>query len=151
MIGDQRVTLDTNILIYAVDLDSGSKHRTALDLLGMMARLEGVLTLQALGEFYYATTRKRLLSRTDAKAFVNDWRAVYTVVAASEADLMTAIEMVAQHSLSFWDALLCATARQAGCGYIISENMHHGHRVGGVEIIDPFSDEGRATIAELMA
>lgn len=45
------------------------------------------------------------------------------------------------HSVSFWDAMLLAAARQDGCSAVISENMRHGRRLGGVEIINPFADD----------
>ena len=138
MTGDSLVTLDTNILIYAIDRDAGPKHPVALQAMGEAARQNGILTLQALGEFFHATTRKGILAQEEAVDYINDWRAVFSVVAAGETALLEAMEAVREHGFSFWDAMLWATARQAGCAVILSENMQHGRKVGGVEIVNPF-------------
>ena len=48
-----------------------------------------------------------------------------------------AIDAVHEHGLSFWDAMIWATARQAGCSTVLSEDMQDGQRLGGVEFVDP--------------
>lgn len=142
---EDRITLDTNILVYAVDLDAGEKNEKARSLMGAAARIDSYLTVQALGEFFHATTRKKLLGHEEAERFIEEWRSVFTIIAASEAALMTATKAVREHGISFWDAMLWATVRQAGCTHILSEDMQHGRNLGGVEIIDPF-DEGAAGV-----
>ncbi len=132
-------TIDTNILIYAVDRAAGAKHEAALGLVAETARRHGLLTLQVLGEFFYATMRKGVLTHQEAAVYVADWRAVFPVVAANEAALAEAIGAVSDHGFSFWDAMLWATARQAGCGRILSEDMQHGRKLDGVEIVNPFT------------
>ena len=54
---DERFTLDTNILVYAVDRDAGERHDTAIDLVDNTVRQDCILTLQALSAFLYAVTR----------------------------------------------------------------------------------------------
>lgn len=53
--------------------------------------------------------------------------------------LVDAINAVDEHCISFWDAMLWATARQAGCSTVFSEHMQHGRRLGGVEFVNPFA------------
>ena len=142
---EDRITLDTNILVYAVDLDAGEKNETARSLMGAAARKDSYLTVQALGEFFHATTRKKLLGTEEAERFIEEWRSVFSIIVASEAALMTATKAVREHGISFWDAMLWATVRQAGCTHILSEDMQHGRNLGGVEIINPF-DEGAADV-----
>ncbi len=144
------LTIDTNILIYAIDLDAGEKHERARALMSAVARADGALTLQALGEFFHATTRKKLLSAEKAERYINDWQVVFPIVAADETALIMAIGATREHVLFFWDALLWATARLAGCTVIVSEDMQHGRDLGGVEVIDPFSEPGGSKLAELL-
>jgi len=145
MIVEDRITLDTNILVYAVDLDAGEKNETAQFLMGAVARKDSYLTVQALGEFFHATTRKKLLSYEEAERYIEEWRSVFSIIVAGEVALMTATKVVKDHSISFWDAMLWATVRQAGCTHILSEDMQHGRNLGGVEIINPFN-EGTADV-----
>lgn len=145
-----RFTLDTNILVYAVDRDGGERHRRSMELVGRAAQRDCVLTLQSLAEFYHATTRKNLLEASDSGGFVRDWLEVFEVASAGSAALDDAMSAVDEHRLSFWDALLWATARQAGCSAIVSEDMQHGRRLGGVEFVNPFAPEAAATMATLL-
>lgn len=100
-----------------------------------------MLTLQALGEFFHATTRKRIAARHDAAAQVRDLLAIFPTVAADADAFGAALAGAERGNSSFWDGLLVATAARAGCAYLLSENMQHGARVDGAEILDPFSGE----------
>jgi len=46
---------------------------------------------------------------------------------------------------SYWDALLVATAAEAGCGLILTEDLADGGKLGGVEIHNPFDSAGGLT------
>ncbi len=41
----ERWSLDTNILVYAIDCDTGEKHRIAVELLDALAERDCVLSL----------------------------------------------------------------------------------------------------------
>lgn len=145
-----RFSLDTNILVYAVDRDAGERHEHARELMGRAARRDCVLTVQALAEFFHATTRKNLLEPSRASAFVRDWLDVFPVAAADEAALADAMNAVDEHRLSFWDAMLWATARLVGCSVILSEDMQDGRRLSGVEVVNPFAADATARLGPLL-
>ena len=42
------------------------------------------------------------------------------------------------HSLSFWDALIWAAAKENGVGLIYTEDFQHGRDVEGVRFENPF-------------
>ena len=46
---------------------------------------------------------------------------------------------------SYWDALLVATAAEAGCRLILTEDLADGTTLGGVTIHNPFTAGGRLT------
>jgi len=150
MTAKTRFSLDTNILVYAVDRDAGDRHDRAKVLIGAAARRDCVLTVQALAEFFHATTRKHLLAASLASAFVRDWLDVFPIAAADADALTDAMDAVAEHRLSFWDAMLWATARKAGCAVILSEDMQHGRSLSGVEFINPFADDTMQQLAVLL-
>ncbi len=145
-----RFSLDTNILVYAVDRDAGERHDRSRVILGRAARRDCVLTLQALAEFFHATTRKNLLPLSRASAFVRDWLDVFQVASADAAALVDAMDAVEEHRLSFWDAMLWATARRCGCSVILSEDLRDGRRLSGVEIINPFTAASAHRLAPLL-
>jgi predicted nucleic acid-binding protein len=43
-----------------------------------------------------------------------------------------------QHRLSFWDALIVRAALVSGCARLYSEDLQHGWRVEGLEVVNPF-------------
>lgn len=145
-----RFSLDTNILVYAVDRDAGERHRRSRELVGRAALSDCVLTMQSLAEFFHATTRKNLLEPEPAGAFVRIWLEVFPVTSADESGLVDAMDAVGEHRLSFWDARLWAAARQAGCSAILSEDMQHGRRLGGVEFVNPFAADAAARLGALL-
>ena len=145
-----RFSIDTNILVYAVDRDAGERHERSRELVGRAARRDCVLTVQALAEFFHATTRKNLLKPGRASAFVRDWLDVFHVTSADDTALTDAIDAVEEHRLSFWDAMLWATARQIGCSAILSEDMQDGRRLSGVEFINPFAADATTRLEALL-
>ncbi|MDE0060022.1 MAG: PIN domain-containing protein [Defluviicoccus sp.] len=145
-----RFSLDTNILVYAVDRDAGERHRVSRELIGRAARCDCVLTVQALAEFFHATTRKNLLDPERAGAFLRGWRDVFEVTAADDSALIDAVDAVGEHRFSFCDAMLWSTARRSGCSAILTENMQHGRRLGGVAFLNPFAADAATRLAPLL-
>lgn len=135
----ERVTLDTNVLVYAADEDAGERQAQAREVVSRAARHHDCfLTLQTLSEFFASTTRKGKLSVADASAAVADYQDLFPVVAATPDSLRMAIGAVERHSLSFWDAMQWAVARQAGATLLLSEDLQDGRELEGVLFRDPF-------------
>ena len=133
----ERITLDTNILIYAIDRDAGERHQKAMTLIREVAYLDCVLALQVLSEFFAAVTRKGKLSLTDARTYIQDWQLIFPTVLPTPTTLTRAIAAVEQHNLSFWDAMLWATAKQAGVTILLSEDFQHDRELEGVRFQNP--------------
>jgi predicted nucleic acid-binding protein len=130
---------------------AGERHERALQILDMAVRRQCVLTLQALAEFFHATTRKRMAARAEAAAQLRDWTTEFPTVSADSAALWTALEFVVDGRFGWWDALLLATAERHGCEVLLSEDMQDGVRFGGVTVLDPFAgDELPEAVAALL-
>ena len=135
----KRISLDANILFYAIDSDAGERHHLAQEVVARAAReLDCVLTLQALCEFVAAATRKGKLSIAQAAEQVADWQILFPVVSTRPESLHRALQAVEQHNLSFWDALLWAVAREAGVQLLLSEDFQHQRVLDGVQFWNPF-------------
>jgi len=136
-----RLTLDTNILIYAIDRDAKDKHKRATSIVEQAIGLDCVLTLQSLCEFYAAATRKKYASHNEVSSFIKELMVVFPIVESSKKTLSSALMMMEAHSLSFWDTMLWATAKEYGCSLIISEDFQDNFTLGGVRIRNPFYSE----------
>ena len=69
----QRFSVDTNILIYSIDMDAGTRHEQARAVMDALPDADCVLTLQALAEFFHAVTRKDKMPAAEAAGMVRDW------------------------------------------------------------------------------
>lgn len=145
-----RFTFDTNVLVYAVDRDAGDRHRIALDLVRRARGKDFVITLQALAELFRALTGKGKAAPAQAAAIVHAWRDVAPVFAADDMCLVDAMDAVADHSWSFRDAMMWATAKRAGCRLLISEDGQDGRALGGVTIINPFLATPSPLLAQVL-
>jgi predicted nucleic acid-binding protein len=137
----ERLTLDANILFYTIDADAGERQEKAREIVRLAALADCFLTLQTLSEFFAATTRKSKLTATQAAAHVEDWQALFPVVAATPGSLRLAMRAVEQHNLSFWDAMQWAVAKQAGATLLLSEDLQHDRELEGVRFRNPFVAE----------
>jgi len=130
--------LDTNVLLYADDLDAGDKRVRAQQVLReAMSSGEGVLSTQVLQEFFVIATRKLGVEPAMARRKV-ELLAEMDLVRVDLAMILAAIDLSRLHSFSFWDALIVRTAAAAGCGLLLSEDLQHGQVVDGVRIENPF-------------
>ena len=134
----ERFSLDSNVLVYAVNASSPDRHRRAVDIVKASIRRDCVLTLQALVEFYHAATRKRYMSPRDAAAKVEELGGVFPLTVAMYHNVLSALPAAVSARSSIWDVLLLATVEEAGCTLLLSENMGDGARYGKVAVVNPF-------------
>ena len=144
-VDSHRFTLDTNILVYALDGTAGIRHPLAQQIIQRAAHFDCFLTLQAVSEFYAVVTRKRLVNPQDAVAQAVDWLELFPCVATSATAVRAALADAAAGRASYWDALLAATAGEAGCLLMLTEDLGDGTELGGVRIHNPFGAAGSLT------
>ena len=149
----ERFTIDTNILIYAKSRAEGRRHDIAADIVLRAAVLPCLLTLQTISEVYAAVRRKRLLPGAAAAAYATELLDMFSTVTSSPTAIRVALGLAGSGRASYWDALLLATAAEAGCTTILSEDMADGVTLAGVRILNPFTaaDELPAPVAALLA
>jgi predicted nucleic acid-binding protein len=141
----ERFTLDTNLLVYSVDRASASKHRLALEIVDRAPDVDCWLTLQAVSEFYSAVTRKAIMPPSRAAALGGSWLTLFQCAVVSASAVRTALADAVVGRASYWDALLVATAAEAGCKLILTEDIADGSTFGGVAIHNPFAAGGGLT------
>jgi predicted nucleic acid-binding protein len=132
-----RVFVDTNILVYAHDLDAGEKHERAKQRVTELWRsaTSPTVSVQVLQELFVNLQRKGV-PRDAARELVEDylqWR----VVENTGDLLLEGIAAMDRWSLTFWDALIVAAARKAGAKELWSEDLNVGQDYGGVKVVNP--------------
>jgi predicted nucleic acid-binding protein len=145
------ITFDTNILVYTLQTPGNAKLDRAHDLVDRGTRHESlVLVLQSLTEFSYVTLRKLGMDVVSVQRHVDAFRRAAPVHAPLEADLVAALELVRRHRISFWDALMCATAERVGLSYLLTEDLQDGRRLGNLTIVNPFRPENSRLIDRIL-
>lgn len=137
---NDRTFVDTNVLIYAHDVDAKAKHETAKRVLReLWSERTGVLSMQVLQEFYVNVRRKipHPLSRKAARLIVGSY-AIWCVD-TTPAEISTAFRIEDESQIGFWDALIVASAIKAGVHQILSEDLNAGQTIEGIKIKNPFS------------
>jgi predicted nucleic acid-binding protein len=135
-----RTFVDTNVLIYAHDLDAEAKHAVAKEALyELWANRTGFLSTQVLQEFYVNATRKlsKPLMKKSARAVVDKY-AIWCVD-TTPAELAVAFRIEDENRIGFWDALICASALKTGAEQILSEDLNAGQKIAGIRIVNPFA------------
>jgi predicted nucleic acid-binding protein len=135
-----RIFVDTNVLIYAHDMDAGLKHDRAVSIVsGLWEKENGILSVQVLQEFYVNVTRKisRPLTPASARGLIQNYLA-WHVETNEPSTVLLASEIGERNLLSFWDALIVASASKAGADRILSEDLNPGQVIEGILIENPF-------------
>jgi predicted nucleic acid-binding protein len=124
---------DTSILVYAQQTDRKADQARALFAGG------GKLSVQVLNEFTAVSRRKQRRDWHEIAEVISDALALVDPPLALTLDLHAAARALAEdHRLSFYDALVVATAIEAGCNILYTEDMQHGRKFGSLAIVNPF-------------
>jgi predicted nucleic acid-binding protein len=137
--------IDTNVLVYAFNTDSGDKHAVATGLLAQCWRGEAqfAVSTQNLAEFSAIVREKVTHPSTGDEVLeflqgIIDFRG-WTVLIYGADTVIHAHKMKDEYGLHFWDALLAATMKQHGLGTIYTEDSHF-KKIPWMTVVNPFTD-----------
>jgi predicted nucleic acid-binding protein len=132
--------IDTNILIYAHDIDARAKNDIAKAVLReLWSERTGVLSMQVLQEFYINVTRKIAspLSKDSARRVVTSY-AIWCME-TTPTELSSAFQIEDESRIGFWDALIVSSAVKSGATRLLSEDLNAGQRIAGILVENPFA------------
>lgn len=139
LLATSKISLDSNVLIYAVGRQTDPRARIASEILRLLPKSDAVLALQALAEFANVTTRKLGLAASAASEAIAQLATLAPIVQADRSTIQKALHLSEHHRLQFWDAMLVATINAAGATVLFSEDMQDDQMIDGVRIVNPFS------------
>ena len=135
-----KVFVDTNILIYAHDLDAGQRNEISAAILrDLWENRIGIISTQVLQEFYVNVTRKieNPLPKSKARGIIESYLA-WPVELNDAGTVLSASEIEDRYMLSFWDAMIVASARKAKAEKLLTEDLNHGQEIEGILVENPF-------------
>ena len=130
--------IDTNILLYAYDLDAGQKREMALPLIQAGWEQPGLnaISVQVLQEFYVNFLRLGR-SHREAVQIIQDL-AEWPVIDNSLELLGQGLALKERHQVSLWDAMILVAAQASGAPELITEDLNAGQNYDGVIVVNPF-------------
>ena len=137
-----RLAFDTNILVYAEGLNGEAMQRHASAALEMALGHTVLLPIQVATELYSVLLRKGGYQPSAAKTAVSRWTTIWRTVATDDEVLAVAMDLVADHRIGFWDAVVLASAVIGDCQVLFSEDFQSGFTWRGVTVRNPFTVAG---------
>jgi predicted nucleic acid-binding protein len=135
--------VDANVLACARDASESTKQPAAERWLRLLwATRSGRESAQVLNEYYSVVTEQLRpgLSRDEARADVRNLMA-WAPVPTDGPVVEGAWTVQDRYGLSWWDALVVSAAQEAGCAWLLTEDLQHGQALDGVTVVDPFRTE----------
>jgi predicted nucleic acid-binding protein len=99
----------------------------------------GTISVQVLNEFVNVARGKLKWPWPDIEAMlalVRRRSAQVRDISVSTHD--AALALARDHGLSIYDALIVASAIEAGCDTLFTEDMQHGRKFGHLTVVNPF-------------
>jgi predicted nucleic acid-binding protein len=129
-----RQFLDSNILVYAFSEDARTSVAEAL------LESEPTISVQNLNEFVNVTRRKLAFSWTEVREALDQIRLLCPRILTIGMDThLNAVRLAERYDFATFDALIVASALEAECDVLWSEDMQHGMVVDGrLRIANPF-------------
>ncbi len=126
--------IDTNVLIYVASGDAAKADRAEA-----VIRDGGHISVQVLNEFTHVARRNLHLSWTEARGFLSAIRGLLTVHPISVGIHEAGLALAERHGFSVWDAMVVASALDADCELLWSEDLRDGMMIESrLRIVNPF-------------
>ncbi|MGB9463569.1 MAG: PIN domain-containing protein [Candidatus Acidiferrum sp.] len=132
--------LDTNILVYAYDASDPRKQFIAQELTRRALAGEFLISVQVLSEFA-STMLHKISPPATAEQLVSilDALAPIKTISPDQETVRRAVEARSAYGLHFYDAMIIASAEQAACKCIWSEDLNPSQQYFGVKVENPFA------------
>lgn len=132
-----KIFIDTNVLVYSLDSIDKKKQKKSRLLLADLAKTnKGVISTQVLQEFYVVCTKKLKIDPLLARDIMNSLS--FEIVIVNPELIQRGIDYSLLYRLSFWDGLILASAENAKCSTLWSEDLNPGQIIRNTKIINPF-------------
>jgi len=131
--------LDTNVLVYSLDVAEPAKHKIARELVARAVAGEFTVSAQVNAELA-STLLQKYHSKYTAADIVVILDSLQTIpLIKPDAEMVRrAVEAHAAYGIRYYDGMIVAAAERGGCPRIWSEDLNHGQKYFGVTVSNPF-------------
>lgn len=124
---------DTNIALYLLSADARKADRSE----ALLAQ-GGLVSVQVLNEFVAVARRKHQAPWETVRATLDALCAVCQVVPLTLPVQQRAVRIAERSGFTIDDATILASALDAGCSTLYTEDLQHGQRIDGLLVCNPY-------------
>jgi len=130
-----KIALDTNILIYNHGFDGEAKQIIADSLLDGYP----VISAQVISEYLNVMKRISKMGKRELMEMCAEWLEDCRIQPVSLSTIKRARHLIDKYDFQLFDSIIVASALEAGCNILYSEDMQHGQLIDGtLKILNPF-------------
>jgi predicted nucleic acid-binding protein len=130
-----KISLDTNVLIYNHGTDGDAKQLIADSLLDNAP----VISTQVISEYLNVIKRISKMNKVDLLKMCAEWLEDCQIQSVSLSTINLAHHLVQKYDFQLFDSIIVASALEAECDILYSEDLHHGLIVEDkLTILNPF-------------
>jgi predicted nucleic acid-binding protein len=132
-----KISLDSNVLLYNHDNNANHIHKKSV-----AARLLGenpVISSQVISEYFNVMLKKYKAEKNTLIRTSVLWLERCYIQPVILSTIKTASRLIDRYDFQLFDSLIVATALEAQCDILYSEDMHHEQVIDdSLKIINPF-------------
>jgi len=133
---NDRIFIDTNILVYIVKDNTGKAEIIATKIL---KKNNSFISIQVVNEFCNVALKKLNFSGANILFSINKFSEVFTIPEVKLSTIKKALQINEQYGYSFYDSAIIASALQNNCAILYTEDMQHQQIIENtLTIINPF-------------
>lgn len=136
--------IDSNVFVYLFDETDGRKRGTAERIVEVGLRANSAsISFQVVQETLNVITGPKLASpmdAEDARSFLEAVLVPLWRISTTSTLYRRALDVRSRYRYGLYDSLIVASALEAGCTRLYSEDMQDGQQIEGLTIENPFGD-----------
>ena len=135
--GKEHCFIDTNIWLYSF-IETQDREKTSVAKSIVKQKLITVST-QIINEVCVNLIKKTQFPEQDIEKLIESFYETYSIIEIDKQILLKASQLRINHTFSFWDSLVVASALYSSTDILYSEDMQHGFIIeNGLKIVNPF-------------
>lgn len=132
---NDKVFLDSNIIIYLYSIDEPIKKHQAQQLIESH---QSLISTQVINELINVLCKKKHLDLASICAAFIELEAMLPIVEIKSGTIAQALLIMQNHKYSYFDSLIIATALENNCSILYTEDLHDMHKIRELTIKNPF-------------
>ena len=135
---DEKVFIDSNILIYAYSKTEPDKRQKAQDTID---KHNSIISIQVINEFSSNCLKKLNKTYEEVIAAIFEITHNFPITQVTIPIVIKAIVLQNRYRFNYYDCIMLASALEHDCKFIFSEDMQHGQIIEDkLTILNPFQE-----------